>query len=601
LRKLFSFLIAGYLLFEIVMRPLLASVVESGNIIFLSRRRKGLHATWLLFDESLLEKITSVEDERSEAMRMLEERQRLQFGSEQKHEARLATLERIVPGWYHRNDENADQNKIVEEKLREAERIFQERGEKNHHQHVNPTKMDKPSNKANNARSANNIEDNRSPIVADQVEKPKLNGSSQSPPQNLLSDHMSAEIQDNERRLSHSSDHMLPGVRTLHNMHLFRNQSRCPLDFSSESFISTTLVVQSTVERLWIMRKTCQRWKDPIILVLFLDSPTTGPGSTTSALLKECAQLTIIYHEVDVSLGEDHKERYPVNRLRNIGLDAVNTSHVLMMDVDFVPSSGLEELIRSALVERNNLRKKASNTSNVPLFPSEDRDAIVVPAFERIHPSELCQGPTCVPWTRQALTNLSLPASFNQLRSCVVEQKNCRVFQSNNNWDGHSSTRSKGWLNGVWYDGNRTDASAVGSHAAFPSREQHSARIRSISCFDSVRYEPYVVLRWCPSSFSHEGSSARGPVAPYYDERFHGYGKNKIQLISHLRVMGYAFSILPEGFIIHSPHSVSNAKVAWESTKNSTLHSSMDKLYPKFLKELLAFYKKDKRKIIDRC
>ena len=49
--------------------------------------------------------------------------------------------------------------------------------------------------------------------------------------------------------------------------------------------------------------------------------------------------------------------------------------------------------------------------------------------------------------------------------------------------------------------------------------------MRPIECFRSNRYEPYVVI-----------SMAQMPL---YDERFAGYGKNKIQHVSHLRRMGY--------------------------------------------------------------
>ena len=49
--------------------------------------------------------------------------------------------------------------------------------------------------------------------------------------------------------------------------------------------------------------------------------------------------------------------------------------------------------------------------------------------------------------------------------------------------------------------------------------------MRPIECFRSNRYEPYVVV-----------SMAQMPL---YDERFAGYGKNKIQHVSHLRRMGY--------------------------------------------------------------
>jgi hypothetical protein len=53
----------------------------------------------------------------------------------------------------------------------------------------------------------------------------------------------------------------------------------------------------------------------------------------------------------------------------------------------------------------------------------------------------------------------------------------------------------------------------------------------------------------------------------YYDERFMA-GKNKIQHVAHLRVHGYQFAILPEGFIVHYPHRESKAKKAGRMSRD---------------------------------
>jgi Glycosyl-transferase for dystroglycan len=63
-------------------------------------------------------------------------------------------------------------------------------------------------------------------------------------------------------------------------------------------------------------------------------------------------------------------------------------------------------------------------------------------------------------------------------------------------------------------------------------------------------------------------------LAPYYDERFYGYGKNKIQFISHLRFLEYQFSILPNCLIVHSPHPESDAKQVWNDVQDYKLHIS---------------------------
>ena len=43
-------------------------------------------------------------------------------------------------------------------------------------------------------------------------------------------------------------------------------------------------------------------------------------------------------------------------------------------------------------------------------------------------------------------------------------------------------------------------------------------------------------------------------IVRQFDERFVGYGKNKVQLLVHLRRAGYAFDVLGGGFVVHFPH-----------------------------------------------
>jgi Glycosyl-transferase for dystroglycan len=556
---------------------------DYGRLMF-PRRRKGLHGTWLLYDESLLGNIKTVEEERAEAsfLALEQERLRLRHGNEhgQQQSSRLQKLERIVPGWFHRNDKNADTNNVVREKLQEAERIVEQRGEgrvsenQSNEKHNQGKLMSSPSRQRNSHASK------------------KIGGEKQRHPS------IERWEEAEKRRLANSSqENVATSTRTIHNMHLFRNKTSCSSGLLATD-ISVTLVLQSTPERLWIMNHTCRRWKGPMILVLALTEEEQRKVADYMRIPErtQCPQLKVIVHILNSALGEDDSEMFPVNRLRNIGLDHVQTSHILMVDIDFVPSTDLATLIKSALSSRNALRERAFNTSIH--LPPEEREAIVVPAFERISPVELCEGPKCADeGTKESQSELEIPDTFEALRSCVIDRKECRVFQSNNNWDGHSSTRSQAWLNSSWYeDGWENPTNRLLS--GLPESTTRFGWIRILKCFDSVRYEPYVVLRWCPSVL---GASADGPVAPFYDESFRGYGKNKIELISHLRVMGYSFAILPEGFIIHSPHSKSNAKKAWESTNDSRLHLDMDKLYPKFLKELVGMYKHEKHSIIKQC
>ena len=314
-----------------------------------------------------------------------------------------------------------------------------------------------------------------------------------------------------------------------------------------------------------------------IVVVAVANEEQQTQAVTRMTTNHPCTRLTLVVYR----LTDDeraHPDQYPVNYLRNLGLEQVQTSHVLVVDVDFVPSMGLASRIHEALTAE----QKLLDADKAPL-------ALVVPAFERVmdcstvHDNHHCQ--------QLLQTNSSfLPETFEALQHCV-ESKDCRVFQSTNNRDGHGSTRSQEWLQRQWYEDNNKDEAT-----------QH--RVRRISCFESLRYEPYVVIEWClPPATTTESARA----VPFYDERFHGYGKNKIQHVQHLRLLGYQFGVLPQGFLIHNPHADSLVKETWNNRTASDLHASMDALYPAFLHELLDLltrnnaHEKKSYTIVEQC
>ena len=336
----------------------------------------------------------------------------------------------------------------------------------------------------------------------------------------------------------------------------------CP-PYPDNEQINVTLVIQSTPDRLWLIEETCRRWNDPIVLVVYdsIDQSEISQPSwyeAVASLESSCPQLHIISVQ---PLPTSTPSTYPVNRLRNIGLDAIRTSHFLVIDIDFVPSSSLRDIIHKQL-------NYASSTSN------GDMEALVVPAFERInHEGNISPCESKVE-CREFMKNnpLYLPSSFEELQDCLQKDNKCSVFQSNDNMEGHFTTNAKRWLNRVWYEDEEGNAIQTDSSKSLELSSSFSPI--TISCFHSYRYEPYVILRWCPNH------------TPYYDERFYGYGKNKIQYVSHLRFLGYKFKILPKGFIVHFPHRDSKVKESWNNIDENDLHLKMDQLYPVFLSEL---------------
>lgn len=298
-----------------------------------------------------------------------------------------------------------------------------------------------------------------------------------------------------------------------------------------DGLYDVTLVTQATTDKFWLLPELCDRWRGPLSLALWLTADEGARGGArdledaAAAAAKTCASSGGLAIEARVAAYDG--EAYPVNALRNAALARVNTSHHLVSDADFLPSRGLRDAARA---ERRWL--------------AYERMALVVPAFQR-------RGGNCktVDACRARLAPLSesVPGRHGQLVRCLSEES-CIVFQGDNSPTSHSTTDSGAWL--------------------------LEATVRPLRCFKSNRYEPYVIVRTSPA------------ITPRYDERFTGYGKNKIQHVSHLRRIGFAFSVLPRQFLVHVPHPKSTAKKSWLSDERT--HKAVDTLYATFIRELDA-------------
>lgn len=366
---------------------------------------------------------------------------------------------------------------------------------------------------------------------------------------------------------------------------LKHSTNSCPEDgFSLPLEISVSLVIQCSLDRIWLLSETCSRWSDPIVLVTYLPLQIArDPSERSKALdsiakiMTECPQMTVLPHVHGTEEKKGESPTYPVNVMRNKGLDAVKTSHVLIMDVDLIPSADLSQVVKDNLMDQITMTEQSGSEMEIPL------NAIVVPAFERKVDPPCEDIESCRSYLQK--DPKFLPLLFNDLKECIGEE-DCIVFQEDMNWEGHHTTESKKWLKEKWYE-----SPSEGSEGKTKMRT-----IRQIKCFDSLRYEPYVVIPWCPAS----KSSHPKPLTPYYDERFYGYGKNKIQHISHLRFRGVPFFVLPQSFIVHHPHPESSVKQVWNNRKKNSLHRNMDQLYQGYIKELTNEYS-DVDSVVPQC
>ena len=461
---------------------------------------------------------------------------------------RRDAIEGIVPKWFERNGNQGAKLKTKAKK----------QPEKKHTRH---SRTHRTSAKAKSQLIGTNGAESRT-----RKDSPdSLRGHEK---RQLIHDKLASEI---ERQMGASTTKV--SRRTLQTLEndLRQSPNSCPREgYLLPSGIAVTLVVQSSIDRIWLLSETCSRWTEPIVLVVYLPWTMINDKAQRSTAIQsivdvkmECHQMTVVPHVHDDRVNDEGTSTYPVNIMRNRGLDVVDTSHVLILDVDLIPSGDLSHVAKDNLMDEVSMAE-TDGDFQVPL------KALVVPAFERkVHRDPPC---TDVASCRKFLRDDSrfLPLLFNDLNECI-KGKDCIVFQEDMNWEGHHTTKSDSWLKGEWFEG---------------AKENNKKAARRIKCFDSPRYEPYILLPWCPPAKSAHPQ----PLTPYYDERFYGYGKNKIQHISHLRLMGVSFSVLPQSFVVHHPHPESNVKQLWNDKNKNKLHKNMDKLYVQYLAELKDEY-----------
>uniref|UniRef100_A0A7S0J5T3 Glycosyltransferase-like protein LARGE2 n=1 Tax=Calcidiscus leptoporus TaxID=127549 RepID=A0A7S0J5T3_9EUKA len=283
--------------------------------------------------------------------------------------------------------------------------------------------------------------------------------------------------------------------------------------------MDVTFVSQTSEDRVWMVEHLVKRWGGAISIAVYV--------VTEKEIKLHRKRLAKIGRQPGSSIIEVRgrlSDGYPINALRNVALKAVRTSHFLLSDIDLWPSvDSYNEIL-----------------AHGSALTAETHTALVLPAFEfatSTPKDELSRIKV-----REAVAK-ELPETFGQLRECfrVGKPPRCRIFKSST--DTHLSTSYDRW----W---------------------RASERYR-ISCFHSLRYEPYLVL---PSRNS----------TPMFDERFLGYGKNKIQWIQHLRLSGFSFHVLPQAFVIHCPHPTSASRQNWAAYK-----SKKDRLFRDFIRDRL--------------
>lgn len=137
-------------------------------------------------------------------------------------------------------------------------------------------------------------------------------------------------------------------------------------DFHPGGDHDVTLVAQLSMDRVHMLDPLCSHWRGPISLVLY-----ASDSEASEFLDLVGTHLPLMSRRKNVAFHIVYKDprshMYPVNYLRNVALRFVNTQHVYLSDIDFLPSLGLQDHLQDVLQSMSS---------------EEEKVALVVPAFE---------------------------------------------------------------------------------------------------------------------------------------------------------------------------------------------------------------------------
>lgn len=259
---------------------------------------------------------------------------------------------------------------------------------------------------------------------------------------------------------------------------------------------STALVTQLKASRLDTLFRVVERWRKPLVAVVYTNSSALWKNYATAALrMRNLSNVLLLFVISAETL-------YPINWLRNLGLlhvlapqhqpkhlahttriTQVTTSHVFVIDVDFIPSEGLHDGIM-AHVTRPTAGVKPMSV------------AYVVPAFEI------------------RTLNASLPFTKVDLKKLVSTGK-AGQFHERITYAHRPTNYAK------WYT----------AESVYP--------IRQGLCHRTL-YEPYVVIAT--------------NATPFYPEIFIQRRFNKVVYLLQLCIQYVQLTVVPDGFLIHVPH-----------------------------------------------
>lgn len=102
-----------------------------------------------------------------------------------------------------------------------------------------------------------------------------------------------------------------------------------------------TVVTQLSENRMNILNILAKKWRGPIVAVLYFPKNL----ELESKIKQLQKKFPYIFRKVHLNIFIKNHGPYPMNKLRNFGLQQVKTPLVFYLDVDFIPSNNIHEKI----------------------------------------------------------------------------------------------------------------------------------------------------------------------------------------------------------------------------------------------------------------
>lgn len=302
----------------------------------------------------------------------------------------------------------------------------------------------------------------------------------------LFSEHTGSVWMDDIALTANFVESMEPECRKLHNVPSI-SLGCCP---TRESILATdtpesddvAIASQMTIDRLPVLESMAESWAGPISAVILLSNPEAELKQihslrNRSAVIRKNVDFHLVHGEENVyalhTLG-----LYPVNSLRNEAVVKSRTAHVMVLDIDFIPSRDARENILRLWDQLH-----------------EPQTVFVVASFEM-----------------DDFNMRDVPHTKDQLLRMVAQDR-IRQVHKDKWFPAHGPTDYEHW---------------------YSTRELYQVPYQR-------DYEPYYIVR---------------KDVPLWDERFVGYGFDKVSHSTELNAAGYSFFVMPDTFIIHAEHGV---------------------------------------------